>query len=317
VLEVLSLTAPIFILICLGFIAVWTGLVDKVGIAALGKFVVMFALPALLFRALAERSLDEILNLHYLTVYGGASLLAMAIGALVARLWRHKSPQQSVFHGLGGAMSNSGFVGYPIVFQLFGTPGVVAVALAMVVETVLILPLALTAAEISAAGGKRRLLILGRALRRLVTNPLIIAIFAGLTCAFLEVKLPVFIARTVDLLASAAAAAALFVIGGILFGQKVGELVGDVFSIAAVKLVVHPLCVLAVLWIAPPFDPVMQSAAFLLACMPMASVFPLLGKIYGYESVCSGALVTATVLSFGSVSLAVWLVGAVGPVAAG
>jgi len=314
VLQVLALTAPVFILIGLGFVAVWAELVTKVGIAALGKFVVTFALPAMLFRALAERSFNEILNFHYLAVYGGGSLLALAFGVAVARFWGRKSLQQSVFHGMGGAMSNSGFIGYPIVFQLFGAPAVVAVALSMIIESVVILPLTLTVAEITSGTGKRRLLILQRTLRRLATNPLIIAIVAGLICALVEIPLPAFITRAVDLLASSAAPTALFVIGGILFGQRVGTMVTDVASIAATKLVVHPLCVLAALLIAPPFDPILQSVAFLLACMPMASVFPLLGKLYGYESVCSGALVAATVVSFVSISLAIWGVDTLGPV---
>src|SRR3970282_1211247 len=51
----------------------------------LGKFVFNLALPALLFNALAQRSLGEILNGRYLLVYAAGSLLALGLGWLWAR----------------------------------------------------------------------------------------------------------------------------------------------------------------------------------------------------------------------------------------
>lgn len=315
--EVFYLTLPIFILILLGLFAVGAGLVSKTGIAAMGKFVVTFALPAMLFRALSERSITEIFKLEFLSAYAAGSVVAMAIGFSLAKFWRGKSLQESTFHGMGGAMSNSGFMGYPIVFQLFGTPGAVAVALAMIVENVVILPVTLMLAEAGSAGKRHPMLVLSRALRRLLTSPLILAIAAGLLCAGFGLTLPSFVTRAVDLLAAAAAPVALFVVGGILYGQRVRGMVADVVSIATVKLVAHPLVIFLALMIVPPFDPVLQSAALILACMPMASIFPLLGKMYGYESVCSGALVVATAVSFASISVVIWMVGAIGPAAAG
>ena len=54
-LEVLSITLPIFILIALGFAATRFGTTTPSDIQALGVFVLQYALPALVFKSLAQR----------------------------------------------------------------------------------------------------------------------------------------------------------------------------------------------------------------------------------------------------------------------
>jgi len=62
------------IVIGLGFIAVRLGVFAKVEMRILGKYVVNFALPALVFTALSQRPVNEILNGRYLLGYAAGSL---------------------------------------------------------------------------------------------------------------------------------------------------------------------------------------------------------------------------------------------------
>lgn len=71
-LAVLSITAPIFILIGLGFVSVRGGLVNREQLRGMGTFVITFALPALVFNALAKRPLSEVLNVPYMGAYAWA-----------------------------------------------------------------------------------------------------------------------------------------------------------------------------------------------------------------------------------------------------
>uniref|UniRef100_UPI0025DC6189 AEC family transporter n=1 Tax=uncultured Thiodictyon sp. TaxID=1846217 RepID=UPI0025DC6189 len=57
--AIVSITAPIFLLIVLGFGAVRSGWVPREGALAMGRYVLSFALPALVFNALAKRPLGE------------------------------------------------------------------------------------------------------------------------------------------------------------------------------------------------------------------------------------------------------------------
>lgn len=78
---------------------------------------------------------------------------------------------------------------------------------------------------------------------RLVKNPLIIGLIAGLLVSVLDWKLPQPVARTVTMFAMASGALSLFVIGGRLVGLPMQGMGRWVLPIALGKLIVHPAVV--------------------------------------------------------------------------
>lgn len=146
-LQVLSITTPIFILIGLGFLATRSGLVSREQINGMGRFVITLALPALVIKALLERPLHEVFDRNYLLAYGLGSLALFVLGFLFARLLRRDSISGSSITALGMSMSNSGFIGYPIVALVVGETAAVGLALGMLVENLLMFPLGLMLAE--------------------------------------------------------------------------------------------------------------------------------------------------------------------------
>lgn len=301
-LQILTVTGPIYLIIATGFVAVRGGLFEKADTRVLGRFVVDFCMPALLFRALAQRSIGEIVNAGYLLAYLGGSLLLLLGGTAFARRVRGKPMPLAALHGLGMSSSNSAYVGYPIVMQLFGAPAAVALALTMLVENLVILPLALALADSGQAEGLRWHRAVAASLRGLLRNPMILAIIAGFACALFELRLPGTLDRTVQLVASAASPLALFVIGGSLVGLRLDGLRGDIAGVVVGKLLLHPAAVLGMLLLLPPLDPVLRNAAVVFACMPMLSVYPLLAQKYGEASFSAAALLVATVVSFLTIS---------------
>jgi predicted permease len=73
-LTILNVTGPIYLSIAAGFLATRTGFFTKEDSRVLSKFVLNFALPAMLFNALAKRSLEDILHPGYLLAYALGSL---------------------------------------------------------------------------------------------------------------------------------------------------------------------------------------------------------------------------------------------------
>ncbi|MFN3769275.1 MAG: AEC family transporter [Ectopseudomonas guguanensis] len=300
-LAVLSITAPIFILIGLGFLSARIGLVNREQARGMGVFVIHFALPALVFKALAERSLDEVLNWPYLAAYALASLSLFGFGLLLTLRWRRQSLSSSAILAMGMSVSNSGFIGYPIAVMVIGPTAGLAMALGMLVENLLMVPLALALAEAGQQQG-RGLTVLRETVRRLLRNPLIIAIVLGLAMSLSGLRLPLVPARVVEMLAAASAPVALFVIGATLYGMKIGGMAADLAQTAIGKLILHPLLVFAALSLVPDIDPLLMVAGLLFASAPMMSVFPILGQRFGLEERCAAALVGCTVLAFFSVS---------------
>ncbi|MBA4681549.1 AEC family transporter [Pseudomonas sp. MDMC216] len=300
-LAVLSITAPIFILIGLGFLSARIALVNRDQVRGMGTFVIYFALPSLVFKALAERSLSEVLNGPYLAAYAMASLSLFGIGLLLARRWRGLDLSSSAILAMGMAVPNSGFVGYPIAVMVIGPTAALAMALGMLVENLLMIPLALAIAEAGRQDGQGWTVVRETALR-LLRNPLIIAIVLGLGMSLLELRLPVVPARVIEMLAAASAPVALFVIGATLNGMKAGGMAADLAQTSIGKLILHPLLMFAALSLVPGVDPMLMVASVLFASAPMLSVFPILGQRFGLEERCAAALVGCTVLAFFSIS---------------
>lgn len=213
----------------------------------------------------------------------------------------------SVLIGMGMSFSNSGFVGYPIALQILGPPAAVALAMCMIVENVLMFPLALVLAEMDGDQVQPWPQILLQSLAGLVRNPLILSIFAGFIVSLLGIQLYEPLVRTVNMLAMASTALALFVIGRSRVGLKVRSVLGDVVEVAIGKLLLHPLAVFAMLWVLAPVDEHLRMAAVIFASMPMLSIYPILAQRYHHEGFCAAALLVATLLSFLTVTTVLWV----------
>ncbi len=308
-LDILAIIGPLFVAIAVGFAAVRLGALDKADVRVLGKFVIYFALPALLFKALSERAFGEIINLDYLAAYALGSLVTLGVCAAGVHVLLGASRATTGMMAMGAALSNSGFIGFPVITQFLGADATIALALSMLVENLLVLPIALVIAEPAGGQGRGRARALAGVLSGLLRNPLVLAILAGFACSLLQVRLPAPLGRVVDMFAAASGAVALFVIGGTLVGLRPG---GDLPRIAWVtigKLVLHPVAVALAFLVFTPADPVLRMAGVIAASVPMFSVFPIIGQRYGEQSWCASALLVATVASFVTMAAAMWLVG--------
>lgn len=306
-LAVLTITAPIFILIALGFVSARIGLLNREQIRGMGGFVINFALPALVIKALVDRPIGEVLNLPYLLAYALGSLAVFGAGFGVSRWLRKDSLAASALTAMGMSVSNSGFIGYPIVAMLLGPPAAVALALGMLVENLLMIPLALALAEAGQQRAGASVAVLGETLKRLLKNPIIIAISLGLMLSLLEIRLPALPFKVIEMLASASAPVALFVIGGTLYGLKTRGLWLDVGLTGVGKLILHPLAVFAAFAVLPGVEPQLMVAGVLFASAPMMSIYPILGQRFGLEGRCAAALVVSTSLAFFTISTLVAL----------
>lgn len=306
-LAILAITGPIFALIGLGYVCVVMGLFERSDMRILGRFVINLALPALIVSALSQRTLAEILRGDYLLACAGGALISFFLILFWFFRIRGRGIQESALTAMGATISNSAFIGLPIVVQVVGPVASVALALNMVVENIVMLPLALILADLA---GRRQGSMWAR-LRdigwSLVKNPIIVAISCALALSLLQTSLPPVLAKPIDMLGLAAAPVALFSIGGNLAGSRLGGVLSDVGQIVGAKLLLHPFGVAVIALSLPAMDPLLQAAAIMYASMPMFSIYPLFGMKYGMEVFCSAAVVAATLASFVSITVLIWL----------
>ncbi|WP_088281329.1 AEC family transporter [Ideonella sp. A 288] len=316
-LDTLAVIAPIFLVIGLGFCAVRWGWFAAAGLPALGGFVIRFSLPALLFNALARRSFAEVMNPNYLAAYAAGSLLAMGAGLAWALGWKRLPLPAAAIASMGMCCANTAFVGFPVALQVVGPEASVALALSMMVENLLMIPLCLALADTGSGhdggGGRRFWSAFGKALAGLPRNPIIVAIAVGFMFAMLQWRLPAPVARTVDMLAAASAAAALFYVGGMLAGLSLRSMAADAAAVSVGKLVLHPLATAGALWTFGPVSPGLATAAVLMAGAPMLGVYAIFGQKHGQQHACAARMLVATTASFVTLALLIGLLRQAAP----
>ncbi|HEX7987931.1 MAG TPA: AEC family transporter, partial [Duganella sp.] len=302
-LDILAITSPIYIIVLAGYLATRFGVFERNDMRVFGKFVISFALPALIFNALAQRHIREVLHPAYLLAYLGGSLLMMTIAYVTARRLAGLNRMRSTFLAMGVSCSNSSFMGFPILLLLVAPVAGVALALNVMVENLVMLPLLLAMAESARGAGGSWRHVLAQSLKRLARNPLVLAVTAGLVVSLAELQLPQPVLRSVTLFSQASGGVSLFAIGGTLVGLSLSSGWQRVLPVVVGKLVGHPLAVLAILSVLPlagvaPMEPALRAAALLMAAMPMLSIYPIIAQAYGEADRSATTLLICMVASF-------------------
>ena len=307
--AILSITTPIFLVIAIGYFSARFDYFPPQHLPAVGTFVVRIALPALLFKSLSERSFVEVMNFPYLAAYAGGSLVVLFLALIWSLLVRKQQLPAAAFAAMSASCPNSAFIGFPLAYGIVGPTATVALALSMIVENLILLPLCLALADSgSDIGGAGFVRSFANALRNLPKNPIVVAIVLAFIFATFELQLPTVLMSGVNLLASATAASALFFIGGTLATIHAQSIFGKVVWVTSFKLVLHPLSVLGALFLFGPVDPDLSMAAVLIASAPMMSILPILAQRHGLQAVSAAALLVSTLTSFVTITLFVWAV---------
>jgi malonate transporter len=306
--SIISITSPIFLLILIGYGAVRSGLIPQNALFGMGRFVLYLALPALIFTKLSQMQISELIQPAFITVYALGSLLTLLIGLGAGLFIFRESLTLAGIKALGVSVSNSAFIGYPLLLQVFPDPPTEAFAMAILVENLLIIPVCLTLLEYAMMkeqpDGTLAFLPL---IKRIATNPIIIAVTAGVIASAMQLQLPAVFASGFQILSGGSAAVALVVIGGSLVGTTIKGSKSSIIFIAAGKLIIHPLLVLFLLQLFPGIDHDLAKAAIIIAAVSMFSIFPIIGGIYHQDKLCASTLLITTCLSFFSLSIWLWL----------
>lgn len=310
-LTIIAITTPIFIMIILGYLAVRVKLVPGDTIAGMAKIVMYFTLPALIFSTLARMEFDEVIVPAYIATYAIGSILTLLIGLFISLKVMKRSLIESTLKGAGMACSNSAFFAYPVMLLAFSNPPTAAFAMSLIVENILVLPMMFVMLEVSASRGqglKPSHLFYG-VLKRLIKNPLILAVTGGVLASTFHLELPAVIDRVLVMLSGASATLALIVLGGSLVGTSLTGNAKDICFVTTGKLVLHPLMIAVVALFMPEMDRNLLLGGILIAAVPMMSIYPIIGSQYGFRSLCASTLLITTLMSFLTLAVILSLMG--------
>ena len=303
-MNVLGITAPLFTLMALGFLAVKYNALSKEAIPGIARFVLVFCIPAIIVGNLSKNSPADIFNSDYVSIYAIAAVATFFISLGLIRSVRQGDAKQSSALAIGAAMPNSIFVGYPILLQVMPDMAAQVLVVCILVENLVVLPLALLTTEYFSADHKDKTLLdsLSSIFKRLINNPILIAIAVGLILSLSGFQLPLFIDESLGVLAKAAGGAALIVIGGSLVGNSIRDDLSTLGIIAGAKLLIQPALALLLITLWWDFDRQWQIALMVITASPMFTIYPILAAPYGAAKTAASSLLLTTVASYATLN---------------
>jgi hypothetical protein len=311
-ISILSVIAPVFAIIVLGYGAARFGLVNERGSKMISRFVFDVAIPSLLFRTMASISAPDASPWALWAAYFGGAALSGALAAGVVRGFVGRRAAETSIAGLASGYSNTVLLGLPLIFSFFGqtqaaVPLFIIISINLPVMT-LVGTLFVEWSSADGEGGWARVLL--KAGRAILTNPIVIGLLGGLAYRLTGYGLAVPVDFVLGWLAWIAVPAALFAMGLALnrFGFT-----GDVATssvILACKLVVHP----AIVWLMASMlfglPEIWVAVAVLFAACPTGiNVFLFASRYDVAVPAVSAAITVGTAISALSITLISWGLG--------
>lgn len=308
-LHLVALTAPLFLLVLLGYVLTRLGW-PRSASDALTRFVFTVAVPTLLFRLMSDFSRLPRVDPRLLIAFFGGCFVVYAIGRVLgASVFRMDGAAQSVF-AMGGIFSNNVLLGIPLAKVTLGEASLPAVSLVLVFNSLTLW----TLVTVSVEWGKHRDLsfsAIARTGRGVLRNPVVASILAGTGFGFLDWPLPTVVDQTLQMVSHAAVPLSLIALGMGLaeFGVRAGW--RESAAIAVLKLLAQPLAVyaLARMIALPPLE---TSAVVMLAALPVgANVYLMARQFDVLGSAVASSIVVTTALAAVTTPIALTLIGAV------
>jgi predicted permease len=308
-IEVLNLALPYFGLIILGYVSGRLKRIPDAGLDWMNFFIVYMALPALFYRILSRTPLQELTQVSFIVGTTAAMLVSFLISFGLGMALRRGNVAESAITGIAGSYGNVGYMGPGLALSTLGAQAAAPVALIFCFDTLLAFTVVPFLMALAGTEKKSLLATTADVLRRILLHPFIIATALGVASAAVNFQPPVAFDRLMEFLQNASAPCALFALGLTVALRPIQKVPWEVPILAGVKLLLHPLIVLAFLSLLGPFSPVWVATAVLMAALPPAlNVFVLARHYDTWVAQASGAILFGTALSVLTLTTVMWLV---------
>ena len=310
--HILALTAPLFLLVLVGYALTAWGRWPTEAADWLTRFVFSVAVPTLLFRLMSDFSKLPAVDWWLLVAYFGGCLIVFGAGRLIAfGVFRMDGAAQSVF-ALGGIFSNNVLLGVPLAHVTLGDGAMPAVSLVVLFNALLLW----TLVTVSVEWARNRALspsAIGGTAVSVVTNPIVGSILAGTAFGFSGIALPGFVDQTLALVAQAAVPLSLIALGMGLAEYGIRDGWRQSVAITAIKLAVQPL-VVYLLARAIGLPPTETRVVTLMAALPVgANVYLMSREFDAMGGPVAASLVLSTALAAVTVPIMLALFGTWSP----
>ena len=150
---------PVFLVVGFGYVVCWRGMLSEVAVDGVMRFAQNFAVPVLLFQAIAKLDLGANFDPALLGAFYAGAFLSFAVGMGAARLWLKRPLEDSIAIGFVCLFSNSLLLGIPITERAYGPDALTGNFTIIAIHSPLLYTFGITVMEFARARGQNLSLI--------------------------------------------------------------------------------------------------------------------------------------------------------------
>jgi len=301
--SLIDVILPVFLVIGAGYLATRRGYFQAGHVDALMKFTQSFAIPCLLFRAIATLDLSASFDPRLLISFYTGAAICFSLGMIGARLIFRRDWEDCVAIGFCCLFSNSVLLGLPITERAYGADNLTGNYAIIAFHSPFCYGLGITVMEIVRNKGAGGIATVKSVFSAMFKNVLILGIALGFVANLSGLWIPQAVDEALSLVIRAALPTALFALGGVLVQYRPEGDLRAIGFVCAISLMVHPTLVWS-MGTALKVQPDLFRSAVLNAAMAPGFNAYIFANMYGRaKRVAASSVLIAT----GSCILTVWL----------
>lgn len=266
-----------------GVALVKSSMVNETGVKQMSNVAIYVATPAVIIQAFAiDFDPEQLVNGLWVSLFFSLGLL---LSAIIGRVVCGSADRVGQFAVI---FSNTGFVGIPIITSLLGQEYVFYVTMTMAVGTFV-----LWTYGIYLMSGDASMI----SLKKIVTNPAVIALGVGLLLFFAPIHLPVIVDKALTGMSNLNTGLGMLVLGANLGSSNIGLMVSDLrlYKASALRLLVVPAVVIGTLLLMPCSTEI-KMTVLICEATPCGAVTSMLAQLFGGDYQYGTGLVIMTTL---------------------
>lgn len=279
--EILTIIAPVFLIMMLGYGLGKTSLFPEGTSAILITFVWYVAIPALMFRSLAPKEFPSSDELLFVFAYYSSLYIVYALAYWLSRIsFKLNSAEGGIF-ALNTCFANGVFVGVPVLEGMYGEEGVRLLLILLSFHSMTLLPVTTVILERALNKPDTEGSVAGRIIDNILHNPILIALAVGLTWSALSLPFPDWLDRLAALPGQAASPVGLFAAGLALSNVRVAGNLAHASLAIGLKLLLLPVFVFVVTEYIFALPAMWVGTATIMAALPAGMIGYSFASQYG------------------------------------
>lgn len=238
--SLIDVILPVFLVIGAGYASTRLGYFKEVHIDGLMKFTQGFAIPCLLFLAIANLDLSASFDPRLLFSFYTAAGLCFCAGLFGARLIFRREWEDCVAIGFCCLFSNSVLLGLPITERAYGPENLAGNYAIIAFHAPFCYGIGITVMEVIRSRGNGGTRMFRSVLSAMFRNALILGIASGFIINLSGVGVPGVVDDALGLITRAALPGALFALGGVLVKYRPEGDLRTIAYVCGVSLLLHP-----------------------------------------------------------------------------